>query len=72
MTDIKVQCYSGHRYAQEPRSFTWQGRHYQVAQIEQRWQAPEGPAFRVRAGSGDRFELWYNESADRWLIREAA
>ena len=65
---VQVECYSGHRYAQEPRSFAWQGRRYQVAHVEQRWQAPEGPAFRVRTESGERFELWYDEAADRWLI----
>ena len=26
MTDLQVECYSGHTYAQEPRAFVWQGR----------------------------------------------
>ena len=65
---LAVECYSGHTYAQEPRAFVWHGRRYQVARIERRWRAPEGPAFCVQAQSGDFFELWYNENADRWLI----
>ena len=78
MTELQVECYSGHTYAQEPRAFVWQGRCYQVVRIERRWRAPEGPAFCVQAQftspseaerTGDFLELWYNEGADRWAIR---
>ncbi len=65
-----MSCYSGSVYAQEPRSFLWQGRRQPVAAIEARWRTPRGPAFSVRAESGQRFELDYDESQDRWLIRE--
>ena len=67
--EFRVECYSGHTYAQEPRAFVWQGRRCQVTRVERRWRAPEGPAFCVQVQSGDSFELWYNERADRWTIR---
>ena len=71
MTDSdapKVECYSGHTYAQEPRALTWEGQRYVIAEVEARWRLPDGPAYRVRAGSGKRFDLQYYESGDRWTI----
>ena len=72
MDDLTVECYSGHTYAQEPRAWTWQGRHYRAVHIEQRWRTPDGPAFRLRTEGGERFELRYHELEDRWLIRTLA
>jgi aminotransferase len=63
-----VECYSGHTYAQEPRALTWEGHRYLVAEVEARWRTPDGPAFRVRTESGERFELHYYESADAWHL----
>jgi hypothetical protein len=44
---VRVECYSGYTYAQEPRAFDWQGQRYQVRHIAKRWRIPAGPAFRV-------------------------
>lgn len=67
---IQVACYSGHSYAQEPRAFTWQGRQQVVAVVERAWRTPSGPCFRVQTEDGARFELVYDEGADRWLADE--
>jgi hypothetical protein len=64
----RVECYSGHTYAQEPRALVWQGRRYVVVEVESRWRWPQGPAFRLRTGPGERFELYYTEADDRWTI----
>jgi hypothetical protein len=32
--NVKVNCYSGHTYAEEPRSFQWEGMDYEIAAIE--------------------------------------
>jgi hypothetical protein len=66
---VQVECFSGHTYAQEPRLLIWQGRRYPILRVEERWRTPDGPAFCVRADSGDRFELAYREVQDRWLLR---
>jgi hypothetical protein len=66
----RVECYSGHTYAQEPRAVIWQGRRYEVARIEERWRTPEGPAFRVRVDPERLFELRYHERVQSWTIRE--
>jgi hypothetical protein len=68
MSGPAVECYSGHTYAQEPRAVIWEGRRQPVAEIEARWRTPTGPVFRVRTESGNRFELDYHESEDRWSI----
>jgi hypothetical protein len=68
--DIKVRCYSGHVYAEEPRSFVWQGRELRVKSIEQAWQEPGKRLFRVITDDGKPFELCYNEAGDRWCGKD--
>jgi hypothetical protein len=65
---VQVACHSGYTYAQEPRSLIWQGQEYEVTKVEVRWRTPEGPAFRVRTQSGERFDLLYQESEDEWVL----
>ena len=70
MSADSVECYSGHTYAQEPRALMWQGRYFVIDHVKARWRTPEGPAFSVETGTGKRFELYYDESDDRWTIEE--
>ncbi len=70
MTDSRVECYSGHAYAGDPRALTWEGNRLQVAAVERRWRTPDGPAFEVRTGDGRRFDLRYVDAEDRWWVRE--
>ncbi len=65
---IRVECYSGHTYAQRPRAFTWQGRRYQVQEVERTWRTPQGPHFRVRTQEDSVFELTYDEWTDAWFL----
>jgi hypothetical protein len=65
-----VECYSGHTYAQEPRALVWRGCHFAIDHVEARWRTPQGPAFSVQTETGERFELRYDESDDRWTIEE--
>jgi aminotransferase len=68
----QVECFSGHIYAQEPRAIVWQGHRHLVAQVEERWRTPQGPAFRVRTESGERFDLHYHELDDRWTVTHSS
>ena len=70
MNNLKVTCYSGHTYAERPRSFLWQGREYNVKQIEKAWQEPGKRLFKVITDEGKLFELCYNEAADQWSAIE--
>ncbi len=62
MNNLKVSCYSGHTYAEEPRSFEWQGEEYEVAEIEKAWQEPGERHFQVRTRDNKMFQLCYNET----------
>jgi len=85
-TDVTVEAYSGYRFAERPRAFTWQGRRYEVLDVERRWRTPEGVGFMVTTalpsdrsgpaagGAGrpvERWELTYDEVQDMWHIRRA-
>ena len=67
---IKVNCYSGHTYAEEPRSFQWEGVAYEVAAIEKSWQEPGEKHFLVRTKNSKIFKLCYNETQQQWTATE--
>ena len=74
MTDrtVVVRCYSGHTYAQEPRSFVWKGQEYVVAAVESvrrvldRDSGEDALHFAVCTNDGQRFRLVYDERCDTW------
>ncbi len=70
MNNLKVNCYSGHTYAEEPRSFQWQGIEYEIEEIERVWQAPGERYFQVRTRDNKLFQLCYNEAKDQWSLTE--
>jgi len=67
---LNVRCYSGHTYAQEPRSFTWEGVEYAVEEIVKTWQEPGERHFLVRTGGNKSFRICYNEANTRWSLTE--
>ncbi len=70
MNNLKVNCYSGHTYAERPKSFEWQGIIYEVEEIERAWQEPGERYFQVRTRDNKFFRLCYNEAQDQWLLTE--
>ncbi len=58
---LQVNCYSGHTYAERPRSFAWQGTEYEVEAIEKAWQEPGERHFQFRTRDNKLFKLCYNE-----------
>ena len=67
---ILVICYSGRHYADRPASFMWQGKKYEVKQVEKEWLEPGERHFVVKTEGRERFELLYCESEDLWLLAE--
>ena len=67
---LEVRCYSGHTYAERPKSFTWEGIEYEVAEIEKSWQQPGERCFQVRTGDNKLFKLCYNETERNWSLTE--
>jgi hypothetical protein len=70
LNNIIVKCYSGHTYAEEPRSFEWGGQKIEVEEIEKAWREPGERHFQVRTGDNKYFKLCYNETEDRWSAIE--
>ncbi len=70
MENLKVNCYSGHTYAERPKSFLWQGTEYEIEKIEKEWLEPAGKCFQVRTGDNKLFQLCYNEIVKEWSITE--
>ena len=66
----KVSCYSGHTYAESPRSFEWEGTIYEVEVVENTWQEPGERHFQVRTRDNRLFQLCYNETNKQWSITE--
>jgi hypothetical protein len=64
----KVQCYSGHAYAQEPRAFSHGGEQHTITKINKRWREPAGPCFEVLTDDGATYLLAFEEAADRWHV----
>ena len=70
MNNLKVNCYSGHIYAERPKSFEWQGIIYEVEEIERAWQEPGQRHFQVGTRDNKLFKLCYNEAEDQWSLIE--
>ena len=71
MENLKVRCYSGHTYAEEPRSFEWEGVKYEVEEIEKTWVEPGERYFQVKTRDNKRFKLCYDERGDQWSLIES-
>jgi hypothetical protein len=70
LNNLKVNCYSGHTYAEEPRSFEWQGTEYEIKEIEKSWQGPGERHFRVITKENKKFQLCYNDVEKQWSLIE--
>ncbi len=70
MNNLKVNCYSGHTYAERPESFLCQGIEYEVDEIERAWQEPREKHFQVRTKDNKLFQLYYNETEKEWSLIE--
>ena len=70
MDNLKVNCYSGHTYAERPRSFIWEDIEYEVEEIEKEWQEPGERHFQVRTRDNKLFHLCYNEAQEQWSLTE--
>ena len=70
MRMVQVECYSSYTYAQEPRSFFWQGEESIIESIERAWLEPGKKLFNVTTANGKSFDLCYNEMTDQWSAIE--
>ncbi len=68
MSDIRVECYAGHRADERPLRFALRGHEYEVIELDGQWYSPDATYFRVRADDGNYYVLRHDEGQDRWTL----
>ena len=68
MSEIRVECYAGHRADERPVRFTLGGREFTVRELDGRWYSPQASYFRVLADDGNFYVLRHDEAQDFWTL----
>jgi len=63
---IRVECYAGHRAEEAPQRFFLGERVIEIAEIVDRWVAPEHRYFKVRGDDGGVYILRQDVARDIW------
>ncbi|HEY3445138.1 MAG TPA: hypothetical protein VGK67_02195 [Myxococcales bacterium] len=66
--DLTVDCYAGHRGEELPRRLRIGPREIEVAEIVDRWLAPEHRYFRLKGGDGKLYLVRHDERTQRWEL----
>lgn len=66
--EIRVECYAGQRAEEEPRRFWLGTTPVDVAEVLDRWLAPEHRYFKVRGNDGSTYILRHDVVHDRWAL----
>ena len=66
--DIHVECYAGHLGEETPRRLAFDGRVLEVAEVIDRWLAPDHRYFKVRTVDGATYILRHDVSSQRWEL----
>lgn len=65
-TDIRVECYAGHRAEESPRRFFIGQREINVTEIIDRWLDPAYGYFKLRGDDGGIYILRHDQRSDTW------
>ena len=65
---IRVECYSGYRGEETPRRFFIGEKCIEVAEVLDRWLAPDHRYFKLRSPPGDRYILRHETRTDCWEL----
>lgn len=68
LKQVQVKCYSGHTYAQRPKSFLWLSQEHEIVLIEDEWLEPGKRFFKVVTADEKVCRLCYNEAQDEWWL----
>ena len=66
--NINVSCYAGHRGEETPREMTIGGRRVIVAEILDRWLAPDHRYFKLRGDDGDEYIIRQDVASQEWEL----
>lgn len=65
---IDVECYAGHRGEETPRRFTLHGHTIEIADVLDRWLAPDHRYFKVEDEGGHVYILRHDVATHRWEL----
>ena len=65
---IRVECYAGHRGEETPRRLVFDGRAVDIAEILDRWLAPDHRYFKLRGGDGATYVVRHDTSSGSWEL----
>ena len=68
MMIVRVECYAGYRGEETPRRFHLGERTVEVAEVLDRWLAPDHRYFKVRGDDGARYILRHDPDSGDWEL----
>lgn len=63
-----MECYAGSRGEETPRRFGLAGVRIEIAEVVDRWLAPDHRYFKVRDAGGDLYVLRHDVAGARWEL----
>jgi len=66
--ELRVECYAGYKGEETPRAFHLGDRRIAVAEVLDRWLAPDHRYFKVRGDDGGLYILRHDVEKDRWEL----
>ena len=65
---LRVECYAGHRGEETPRRLVLGERVIEVADVLDRWLAPDHRYFKLRGDDGDTYIVRYDVRSGQWEL----
>ena len=65
---VEVECHAGYRGGETPRRFRLGERQVEIAEVVDRWLAPDHRYFKVRDTQGDLYILRNDIASDQWEL----
>jgi hypothetical protein len=67
--NIRAECYAGYRGEETPRRFFLRERQVEIADVLDRWLAPDHRYFKVRGDDGGLYVIRHDVSSNRWELK---
>ena len=65
---ISVSCYAGYRGEETPRGFSLGERRIEVAEVVDRWLAPDHRYFKIRGDDGNIYIIRHDVGRGEWQL----
>jgi hypothetical protein len=68
LLEVRVECYSGHRGEQTPRTLILGDQRIPVTEVVDAWLAPEYRYFKLQGADGNSYLVRHDERSDTWAL----